>query len=270
MALTAIDFDKLIIDKMLLATATSRSTGELFFMCDQIKSGNIENSGEKSFITGVGGTPLSALNRNKNVKVSWENAYVIASGIAAQTGSDIMVASAGSKLTVPNTEIITVTSATSVVLAQIPVGVTGSEVKYIYKANPDGTAGEKYVVAATASATAFKIDAATKTITLPTSKFNVGDRVIVTYNYETAIGKKISNKGNTFAKDCKLVVDVLCRHICDTNIQLVTKFVFPYLSIDNNFTISVQDEPQAHNFGGDAMQDPCSADKTFWDWYIVE
>lgn len=270
MALTAIDFDKIIPDKMLLATATSRTTGELIFMCDQIKNGNIENTGEKSFVTGTGGTPLSALNRNKNVKVAWENAYVIASGIAAQTGSDIVVASAGSKLTVPNTEIITVTSATSVVLAQIPVGVSGSEVKYIYKSNPDGTAGEKYGVAATASATAFKVDAATKTITLPTGKFNVGDRVIVTYNYETAIGKKISNKGNTFAKDCKLVIDVLCRHICDTNIQLVTKFVFPYLSIDNNFTISVQDEPQAHNFGGDAMQDPCSPDKTFWDWYIVE
>lgn len=270
MALTAIDFDKIIIDKFLTATATSRSTGELFFMCDQIKSGSIENTGEKSFVTGVGGTPLAALNKNKAAKVAWENAYVIASGIAAQTGSDVITASSTTKLTVPSTEIITLTSATSVVLAQIPVGVTGSEVKYIYKANSDGTAGEKFGVAATASATAFKVDAATKTITLPTSKFNVGDRVIVTYNYETAIGKKISNKGDTFAKDCKLVIDVLCRHVCDTNVQLITKFVFPYLSIDNNFTISVQDDPQAHNFGGDAMQDPCSSNKTFWDWYIVE
>lgn len=270
MAITAIDFDKIIIDKIMMATATSRSTGELFFMCDQVKNGSIENTGDKAFVTGVGGTNLAALKMNKNVRVTWDNGYVIASGIATQTGTDVVTASSGSKLTVPTTEIITLAGTTNFTVAQVPVGTTGSEIKYLYKANPDGTAGAKYLVAGTASSTEFAVNAATKTVTLPTSGFAIGDRVIVTYNYQTEVGKKLSNVATKYAKDCKLVLDVLCRSTCDTNVTLLTKFVFPYFSIDDNFNITVADTPEAHNFAGDAMQDPCSSNKTLWDWFIVE
>lgn len=270
MALTAIDFDKIIIDKIMMATATDRTTGELYFMCDQIKNGSIDNTGDKSMVTGMGGVNLAALKKNKATKVTWDNGYVISTGIATQAGTEVQEASVGGEFIVPSTEIITLTGTTNFTVAQIPVGSTGSEIKYIYKANADGTQGKKYSVAATASATEFSVAAATKTVTLPTTGFAIGDRVIVIYNYKVAIGKKITNEGTSFAKDCKLVLDVLCRSACDTNVTLLTKFVFPYFSIDDNFKISVADTPEAHNFSGDVIQDACSSTKTLWDWFIVE
>lgn len=271
MAITAIDFDKLVIDKIDLVTAFSKSDGSLLLMFDEIKNGTITNAGEKVYGTGAGGARLSALNRNKTSGFSCTNGFVVASAIAAQTGSDIVVASTGSKIKTPTHEIIDVAAgATTVVLSEIPVGVTGAEIKFIYKLQKDNTQGEKYAIAAMASATEFSLVPATKTITLPTDSFTEAGRLIVFYDYEASVGKKLMNKGDTFAKDCKLVLDILCRDVCDNSTVYHTKFVYPSASIDNNFEITVGDEPAVHNFAAEAMQNICSSDKEYWSWYIVE
>lgn len=271
MAITSIDFDKLVIDKIDLVTAFSKSDSSLLLMFDEIKNGTITNAGEKVYGTGAGGARLSALNRNKTAGFTCTNGFVVASAIAAQTGSDITVASAGSKIKTPTHEIFDIAAgATTITLAEIPVGTTGAEIKYIYKLQKDNTQGEKYSISATASATEFSLVPSTKVLTLPTGSFTAAGRLIVFYDYEASVGKKLINKGDVFAKDCKLVLDVLCRDVCDNATVYHTKFVFPSASIDNNFEIAVGDEPAVHNFGVEAMQNMCSADKEYWSWYLVE
>lgn len=267
--MTSFDFDKYVIDKIDLITGISKSTGELYFMMDEIKDGSIENGGEKVFGTGSHGTRISALNTNKTAKVSANNGFIIGGTIEAQTGTDAVIASASNKLVVPNVETIEVVDPTKVTIEYTPVGTSGAEIPYIYKANRDGTQGEKYPIGATASATEFSLKPSDKEITLPTDVFKKGDRVIVIYDYEASAGKKYSNTGVAFAKTCKLIVDVLCRDVCDNETVLHTKFVFPNASIDGNFTITIGNEPAAHAFSAEAMTDVCSSNKTMWDWYVV-
>jgi len=266
MALTAINFDKLLVDKFLRVTGLSKSTSELKFIFDQIKDGNIENTEDKQYVTGVGGVNLAALKRNKAAKVSFNNAYLVMSAMAVQTGSAVEVASVENKFTVPMIDLKVVDSVTTAALSATPIA---SSLKYIYKANKDGTQGEKYTLAATtASATEFTLTGTA--ITLPTGIFAAGDRFIASYSTEKTVGKKISNNANVVSEDVYLIVEAICRDACNTNIMYYTKIVFSNASVDGNFNINVGDSPEPHAFSAESMLDPCSSSGSLWDWYIVE
>lgn len=269
MSLTAVDFDKLVIDTIDTVTAFDKTDGSIMFILDQIKDGTIENGSEIVYGTGKAGVRLSAFDRNKTSKFSCNNGYVVASALASQIGADIAVASESSKFAVPHLEYIEVTDPTKVTLEFKPVGITGKEIPFIYKANSDKTQGEKFAIAAEASETAFKLDPATKGITLPTSKFAKGDIVIVAYDRETTIGKRMTNSGDKFSKNAKIVIDATGCDVCDQNVKYHVIFVYGNAKIDGNFSMAFGNEPMAHAISCEAMQDVCSKDKSLWTWYVA-
>lgn len=269
--MTSIDFDKMIIDSIDLVTGFDISTGVCDFMMEDIKDGSIENGEDTVYITGKNGTRVGALSRNKTAKVSWNNAFFIGGAMATQIGNAPTIASESSKLTVPTYEIIDVTAgATEITLKQIPVGVTGAEIPFIYKANPDGTQGTKYAISATASATEFSLVPATKIITLPTGVFTNGGKIIVFYNYQTAVGKKYVNSGDKFAKTERIIMDMTLRDACDNSLMYHGKMVFDSAKIDGSFKIGVGNEPEAHAVTAEALTSNCSSNRKLWDFYIVE
>lgn len=269
MALATVDFDKLIIDTIDTVTAFDKTDGSIMFMLDQIKDGTLENGAETVYGTGKAGVRLAAFDRNKTSKFSCNNGYVIASAIAAQIGADIEEASSESKFAVPHLEYIEVTDGTKITLEFTPVGPTGKEIPFIYKANADKTQGEKFAIAAEASETEFKLAPDTKEITLPTGKFVKGDVVIVPYDRETTVGKRMINSGEKFSKNACVVIDATGCYICDQNIKYHVIFVYGNAKVDGNFSMAFGNEPMAHAISCEAMQDICSKDKSLWSWYIA-
>jgi len=266
MALTEINFDKLILDKFLRVTGLDRTTSELLFMFDEIQDGNIENTENKVDITGAGGVNIAALKRNKAVTATFNNAYLVMSAMGMQTGSGVVEASEQNKFTVPVVEIVKATSATEVSVTKTPK--TGT-LKYAYAVNPDGTQGKKYNLAAESpSSNTFTL--VDKKLTFAGNTWKQGDPVLVIYDTEVSVGKKISNKGNVNSLDAYLIIDALCRDVCNSNTLYYTKIVIPYASTTGNFTIQTSDTPQPHNFVAESMPDPCGQDKEFWTWYVVE
>lgn len=269
MALTTTDFDKLIIDTIDTVTAFDKTDGSILFMLDQLKDGSLENGAETVYGTGKAGTKLAAFDRNKTSKFSCNNGYVVASAMAAQIGSEIENASVTSKFAVPHLEYIKVTDATKIALEFTPVGITGKEIPFIYKANPDKTQGEKFAIGSAVSATEFKLIPSTKEITLPTDVFDVGDIVIVPYDREATIGKKMVNSGEKFSKNAKVVIDATGCDVCDQNIKYHIIIVYGNAKVDGNFSMSFGNEPVAHAISCEALQDVCSTDKSLWTWYVA-
>ena len=265
------NFDKLVIDSWDRAIFRNITTGEILAIFDQIKEGLIENTSEQRTQTGLRGVVLNTLNRNKATNISLTNGYLVASGIGVQTGSGVEEASEENKFIVPEVEYIDVKSdTTKIVLRRTPVGTTGAEIPFIYKANKDLSQGKKFAISATASAKTFALDVKTRTITLPTGAFQAGDVVIVMYDYEDTVGKKISNRADTFGGTVELIIDATTHDICDDSILYHTKIVAPKLTVDSNFTISVGDEPATHTVAGKCSTDICSTSQELWNWFIVE
>lgn len=266
----ALDFDKLVIDKIDLISIFSKSTGELWAMLDEMKDGTLENAEEIVYGTGATGRRLSALKRNKTARFSGTNGYVVGGLIVAQTGSDVIVADSAATILTPTFDIITVGDiATSVNTTKTASGDAGNEIGWLYKLNPDATAGTKYAQGATASATEFAYNPTSDTITLPTDAFETGDKLIVFYNYMSK-GKKYVNSGDTNSKTGKVVIDAVLRDVCDNSTIYHAKFVFPNASIDGNFSFAFGNEPTVHNFACEALSDPCSIESELWYLIIPE
>ena len=267
MALTAIDFDKLVIDKIMSVTGINRTTSELEFMFDEIKDATLENGGETVYGTGAGGRRISALDQNKTSRITFNNGYVIANAYAAQVGADVETASTTNKFRVPTVDTIAVTvnGTATVTLPKTPIV---SSVKYLYKANKDMTQGTKYEVSATAGAGKFTLSGST--ITLPSGDFVAGDAIIIAYEYEATVGKALHNSSVKYSKNTKLIIDLLLRDPCNNDTLYHSKMVYYNSKPDMNTSITVGGEPSVHAFAAESLVDPCSIDKRYWSWYIVE
>lgn len=259
-------FDKLIIDSIDTVTALDRTTSEIVFIHDEIKEGSIENGGELTFGTGAHGKRVSSMYRNKTSKLSYKNAYVVASSLAAKIGANITEASSENKFVVPDVQFAKVDTDESEVSATLKNTPIIDSLKFVYAAQKDMTQGEKLLLTTDFTVSGNKItftEAGKKKLT----DVNV---VIVPYEYEATVGKRISNDSEKYAKNVKLIVDLLLRDVCDNSQLYHAKMVYYNCAPDMNNTISIGDEPAVEDFSAESMVDPCSADKLYWDMYIVE
>lgn len=269
MAMTTVDFDKLIIESYDRLTVFDKTDGSILTIMDELKDGTIEGTQETTYGTGKSGVKLSSLDKNKGAKITGNNGYVIVSAWAAQMGSNIEEASATNKFAVPDIEYVPVTDVTKITLLETPVGMTGKEIPFIYKANSDKTQGERFAIAAVASATEFSLKPDTKEITLPTGVFAVGDVVIVPYDREATVGKKLSNTTDSFSKTGRAVLDITCADICDNTKKFHTILVMPNAKLDGNWSLAIGTEPSQHPISLEAIKDPCSLSKNLFDYYIA-
>lgn len=265
----AVSLENLVLDSFDRLIAKDISTGDLLFMMDQIKDGTLENASDSVEMTGKQGALLSVLERNKNATFTCNNAYLVSGALAAQTGSDVVDAGEEMKLTVPDFIRIKMTTATTCVLPNTPVGAEGAEVKYVWKVNPDGSQGQKFeVVADTPAAGKFTVEAETKTLTFFAGDLTADDEIYVDYQYEVSEGRLISNVSDKFGKTVYLMVDVQFRDKCDNSIIYHGKLEMPVAKVEGNFTLEVGDEPGVHAFSARTLANVCSSDNTLWNLYI--
>lgn len=265
------NFENLILDCFDTVVGKDKTTGDVLFVLDQVKDGSLENASDTVEMTGKQGMLLSVMDRNKSATFSCNNAYLVAGALAAQTGSDIVDASAEEKIVIPDFIRVGMATATTCVLPNKPVGTVGAEVAAVWKVNKDGTQGEKFEVTSDSATTGkFTIDAETKTLTFFDGDLTADDELYVDYSYETEAGRLITNVGDKFSKTVHLLVDILLRDKCDNSLIYHGKLEIPAAKIDGNFTIEVGDEPGVHAFSARAMVDVCSKDKTLWNMYLCQ
>ena len=261
------DFDKIIIDSIDLVSAFDKADGSLKFLFDQVQDGTITNGAEIVYQTGKSGMRIAAIDRNKTSTFTCNNGYVIVSAYASQLGSEVVNAGSGAPIVVPTVEFIRVgAEGTTITLSATPSGPEGAEIPFIYKANKDKTQGKKFAIAGEASKSEFSL--AGTTITLPTDVFAEGDIVIVPYDAEVTVGKKIVNSGDNFSDTVRLVIDCTCRDVCNNSVVYHGTFVFGNAKIDGNFDIAFGDTPTVHAFSAEAMADICSTDQELFAFFI--
>ncbi len=266
MALTAVNFDTLIPDKFLRVTGTDITTGEVLYMFDNIKDGTIEGTEDTEYITGANGINLVALARNKTCTISFNRAFLSFSALGAQTGTGVDTASSTNKFVVAKPDVVKATSATEVTASGTPVVGT---LKFAYSLNKDGSINEKYTLSAdTPSEGTFTLTGSK--LTFADNALTVGQEMLLIYDEEITVGKKVSNRADTHALYSYLIADILCLDRCNQNTKYVTRFIVPNAKVSGNFTIDVGNADAAHAFVAEAMPTGCGTDPTFFDWYIIE
>lgn len=262
--------NRYIIQNIEAVSAYDLSDGSLLFRADDLKSATMTNEQETVYATGKNGVKIGASDRNKASRFTAENGSIVDGVISAQVGSAITTGT----YIVPNfTEVLAVTASGSNLVATttyVASGTTGTEIKYIYKKNADGTAGAKFPIAATASATAFAYNPSTKVITCPTSGFAAGNDIIAIYDIQVSNAKKIENKEDAYSSTVKAVFDIFCQDIC-TNKSYFGTIVYPKGKVSGNFELAFGDDPSVQSLEIEALSGGCSgSSKVLWDFYIYD
>lgn len=269
--------EDLLIDRALRGTLFDKATGEVIFTIDQVKDASLECSGETVFSTDAVGAKIAAFNRGKDAVLSGSNAIVNFGLMAAQLGSDKTNASVDKTVSVPKFQILQPVIAgetKKLVLKKVPAGVSGSEIKYIYALQNGKTIGKKYELGAN-TATNFSLNAASKTITLPTDGTITKDTYFgVWYNYlaDGSVGNgavEIMNTADKFAKGGIFDLEVLFTHPCNTNEKIYGHIVFDNAKMQDNVTINFSNEAN-HGFSIECMQDYCNPNRQLFRMVVPE
>lgn len=258
------DLNTFLIDRVRRGTMFSTSTGEVLWSITQIRDASLNMTSETADVTDALGNTIAQFDRSKNAEFSGTNALWDMGLSAAQFGSAKQVASAGSTIKTPAYEQLKVSGGT-ITLSHVPVGTVGAEVKYIYALNGDATLGTRYEVGSTVSASAFTIDAANKTITVPTGV--TGD-IAVFYDYNAEEGIMLQNNASEFPKTGKFVLEVIGKDTCDQTATYVAYIVFPNAKLRTDFELGFNSD-SGHPFSMQMMQDYCDLEKRLFNVYVA-
>lgn len=257
-----------VIDKVRHAMGFDRASSEMLWHLTEVQNPTLGSSAESKNAIGADGTPIMTLYTQKSARFSAESALLDFTLMAAQYGTELEQASESNAIVMPAVEEFVVKAdETTVVLANVPVGEEGAEIKFIYAPQP-GTVATRYALGTEASATEFKLDAATKTITLPTG-LKAGTNIFVYYEYNATAGGRILNSAKNFPRACKFVLDVLGHDICNKDIMYSAKIMFRNAQLSPNVDINLATDGN-HPFELEAQQEYCSTEKGLFEIFIPD
>lgn len=257
-----------VVDKVRQAMGVSRTNGEMLWHLTEVQNPTLGSNAESKNCIGADGTPIMTLYTQKNARFAAQSALLDFGLMAAQYGTEMEEASDTNQILMPAVEeFIVKEGETAVTLANVPAGEAGAELKYIYVTNP-GQVATRYAMGASASATEFAVDLATKVVTLPTN-VKPGDNVFVMYEYKSKSGARILNSAKNFPRACKCVLDVLGHDVCNKDIMYAAKVVFRNAELSPNVDINLATDG-SHPFELTANQEYCSTDKGLFEIFIPE
>lgn len=253
-----IDINKLSITEIDQITCFNNAD-QLEFIMDEIQEGSINNTQEKSDITGRGGRKIGSLKKNKGVTVSATNGVLVGGALAAQTGSTVE----HGKFKVRKPEIVVVKS-NKATLTGTPVGTTGAEIGYAYIKNPSGSLGKSYEQNATADATG-QFTYSDKELTFFAGDIPDGTEIAVFYDEEVTAAK-ISNDSEHYSKVLKMYIDVTCQDVCDNVYH--GQFIINRADFNGEFELSMGGDPTVHAIEAESLAGGCSGSTALWDFIV--
>lgn len=253
----AVDVSKLIITEVAQITAFNNA-GELEFIMDEVQNGSIQNSQEKSDITGRNGRKIASLKKNKAVTISATNGVLVGGALAAQTGTEIEQGTFKVRIT----DVLTIAS-NKATTSKTAVGATGAEIGTIYIKNANGSLGTKLEQDASASTGKFAYNPSDNSIT--TDGLADGTEIVAFYDVEVE-SAKISNDSEKYSKVLKLYVDVSLVDSCD--VEYFGQIIIQRADVSGEFELSLGGDNFAHAFEAESLAGGCTGSTNLWDLIV--
>lgn len=267
--MAVLNINNFVINRITRAMMFDSKTGIQMFSISSITDPVLTVTADQVSVLDSIGSVVMTFDRSKSGTFAGSNSFFDMNLLAAQSGNDKEIASEAEPILAPTmTETTTTAGQTEWILPVTPVGAVGAEVPYIAQLNPDGTEGTRYLLGATASATEFALDVATKTITLPTG-LPAGTRLFAPYEFNMISGTRVVNDATHFPRSGIMWVQVLGVDICDKSTEYMAYLVFPNAKLDASHEITISPDG-GHSFSVNLSQDYCSVGKVLYYWIVPD
>jgi hypothetical protein len=207
--------NELVLEKVRAVEEYDISTSELTGRYTQIEDPSLQTSADGTTVTDAMGAEITTFYNAQTGTFSFTNSLFSLDLAASQFGTSKEVASATNKITVPVSETVTIGSDNIATLKYVPVGTTGSEVKYAKVINEDNTFGATYTAGAAVGDGVFVVDTEKKTLTFAEG---VTGRVFIQYERETESAVKVTKKTDGVPEVKTLIIHAIFHDPCNSNI----------------------------------------------------
>lgn len=222
--------NELVIERVRAVEEYDPDTKELVGRYTQIEDPTFNLSADGTDVTDATGAPIATFYNAQSGTFGFSNSLFSMDLAASQFGTEKIVASSESKITVPVSETIEIGADHTVNLKYVPVGTKGAEVTYVKVINADNTFGDTYKVTSGAlEGKTFTLDATAKKITMPE---DVTGRVFVNYNRESEKAAMVSKTTKDIPKIKSLLIHVIFHDPCNTNNVIAGVISCPRAQID--------------------------------------
>lgn len=260
-----INFDQLVIDRVVDAWFESKTDNELIAVLDQVTNFSVNTTSETKDKTDAQGVLLKRYFLSKSVEISGENAVFslnmasIQAGSAKKTGTEVtlprimQIAKTDSPYALPDTPI----DGTLMLYGTSENGVVDVEKKYV---KGDSAGVDTYAVATAGGVT---------TITVPT---NATDTVQIKYEYTVASGDiaaRVDQTGDKFPAECKATFRILCSDLCDSETVRALYVVFPKFQMSPDVELAFSTD-STQSFTATALKDYCGKGQVLYYIAIAE
>lgn len=246
--------NNLVYDRARSGYMRSNVDGRVLFRLTDIGSANLSMTGENEEVVDATGSPIMDLSQSKGATFSGDSLFSL-DLLAAQAGTEKIVADENNKIETPFVRIYPVTQTSGavdpIVLEHDPI----SPIKFIYKVGTGSNLGERYKLGTDVSTSEFTYDAATKTIVLPTGVEE--GKILIEYKYMSAEAMEVNNKADTEAYSGEFILKALFRDTCAKEKKYAGWIIFPNANLDNNVDIDFSPTGR-HPFELKALQDYCA------------
>ena len=257
-----VDVSKLSIQTIDQITCFNNAN-ELEFIMDEIQEGAINNTQEKSDLTGKGGRKIGSLKKNKGVTITATNGYIVGGALAAQVGTDVEYG----KFKVRVSDIVVVNSNKGKITSNA-VGATGNEIGAVYIKNANGSLGQRFTQDASTSTGKFTYSTASNEIEFAAGEVPDGTEIVAFYDVEVE-SAKITNDSEKYSKTLKMYMDITCADACDNLYH--GQFIIPRADFNGEFNIEMGSEPAVHNIEAESLVNSCSGTAgKLWEFIVFE
>lgn len=241
-------------------TAFDIVTGNFKFVLDELQNATINQTQEKTDITGKQGRKLNSLKKNKAVTISGTNGLISGGLLELQTGGEFK-----NKLTtVMWTDYLTVTGNTATT-SYTAVGTTGNEIESVYVKNSDSTLGEALTQDATVAKGKFTYTPASKTLTFSEDEIADGTEIVVYYLRQIQ-ADVLENMSDNYSGKCALYIDAFGEDKC-ANIYRI-QFYIPKADFNGEFSFEMGDNQSVHAFEAESLSGACGSSGSLWTYTI--
>lgn len=213
---------------------------------------------------GPGNAKIIGFDHSKMAKFAISSAIFDSAVIGSINGATPVT---GTNTNLVWTDTLTVTS-NAATTTYTALGTAGSEIKYVYALNTDGSLGTQYTQAATATAGKFTYTPGTKGLAFYAG--DIADTTQIVCFYTATAGSDsvtVSSYTDLFSKNVKLVANSLVRDIC-SGVDYKAQIIFGKCKLSNNmeFAVGADQDPAVQDFEAEALKS-CS-DTKLWDMII--
>lgn len=220
--------NELILERVRAVEEYDTQTNELRGRYTQVEDPSLQTSADGTDVTDAMGAPIATFYQNQQGTFSFSNSLFSLDLAATQFGTTKTIATAEAKIRIPVSETLAIVG-NKVTLSYVPVGTTGSEVTSIRVINSNNTFGTTYTLGSTATGNTFTIDAAKKTITMPSE---ASGKVFVNYTRETENAVSVEKRTDSVPAIVKLLIHAIFHDPCDANIKYAGVIVCERAQVD--------------------------------------